>query len=192
VVIAETERLTLRQFTWDDLEEVAAIKADPEVMKYIGTGQPLTPDQVRDLFSRWIEDGEYGWSAQTLQRVPQLYRAVERNAHFSSWAMINKNCGKLIGRCGLHAWNLDGQLEVEVGYLLARPYWGQGLATEAARSVRDYAFNRLGFERLIAIICPENIASQRVALKLGMRCEHEAKMKERAVQIFSMSSKIGG
>jgi [ribosomal protein S5]-alanine N-acetyltransferase len=189
VVIAETERLILRQFTWDDLDDVAAIKADPEVMKYIGAGTPLTREQVHDILSRWIEDGEYGWSAQTLQRVPQLYRAVERKAHFSSWAMMEKTSRDLIGRCGLHAWNLDGRHEVEVGYVLARQYWGQGLATEAARTVRDYAFERLGFDRLIAVIHPENVASQRVAQKLGMRFDYETKMKEKTVQIFSINTK---
>jgi [ribosomal protein S5]-alanine N-acetyltransferase len=187
MVIAETERLILRQFTWDDLDDIAAIKADPEVMKYIGAGLPLTREQVSVLLSHWIEDGEYAWTAQTLERVPQIYRAVERKAHFSAWAMIEKTSRKLIGRCGLHAWNLDGKHEVEVGYVLARQYWGQGFATEAAKTVRDYAFDRLGFDRLITVIYPENIASQRVAQKLGMRYEKETVVKERSVHIFSMT-----
>jgi ribosomal-protein-alanine N-acetyltransferase len=186
VIIAQTERLILRQFTWDDLDAIAAILADQQGMKYIGDGAPKTRQQVQDWMTRWIEDGVYGWSAQTLQRVPQLWRAVERNAHFSMWATLDRASGELIGRCGLLAWNLDGHLEVEVGYHLARSHWGRGLATEAARAVRDYAIDRLGFDRLICLIRPDNLASQRVALKIGMRHEKDTTLGERPVRIYSM------
>jgi ribosomal-protein-alanine N-acetyltransferase len=187
VIIAQTPRLVLRQFTWDDLDTIAAVLADPEGMKYIGDGVPKTLQQVREWMARWIEDGEYGWSEQTLQRVPQLWRAVERNAHFSMWATLDKPSGQLIGRCGLLAWNLDGQLEVEVGYHLARPYWGRGLATEAARTIRDYGMDRLGFDRLISLITPDNIASQRVALKIGMQHEKDILVRNRSVRLYSIT-----
>lgn len=187
MVIAETERLILRQFNWNDLDNLIAIKSDPQVMKYIGAGTPLTPEQVRELLGRWIEDGEYRWSAQRLQRVPQLGRAIERKAHFSAWAVIEKTTGELIGRCGLHAWNLDGQLEVEVGYVLARRFWGHGFATEAALTVRDYGMDRLGFDRLIAIILPQNTASQRVARKMGMQPEKDTTVNDLPVNLFSIT-----
>jgi [ribosomal protein S5]-alanine N-acetyltransferase len=187
VIIAETDRLILRQFTWDDLDAIAAILADPEGMKYIGAGVPKTREEVSSWMTVWIEDGVYGWSPKTLQRVPQLLRAVERNAHFSMWATIDKASQQLIGRCGLLAWNLDGQLEVEVGYHLARPYWGRGLATEAARTIRDYAIDRLGFDRLISIINPDNIPSQRVAQKIGMCHEKDTLVRQMPVRIYSMT-----
>jgi len=186
VIIAQTERLILRQFTWDDLDAIAAILADQQGMKYIGDGAPKTRQQVQEWMTRWIEDGVYGWSVQTLQRVPQLWRAVERNAHFSMWATLDRPSGELIGRCGLLAWNLDGQLEVEVGYHLARPYWGRGLATEAARAIRDYGMDRLGFDRLISLIRPDNIASQRVALKIGMQHEKDITLHQHSVRLYSM------
>lgn len=187
MIILETDRLTLRQFTWDDLDDIAAILADPEGMKHIGPGTPRTRDEVKPWMSKWIEDGEYAWSAETLARVPQLKRAPQRNAHFSMWATLDKPSGKLIGRCGLLAWNLDGELEVEVGYHLAREYWGRGLATEAARSIRDYGMDRLGFDRLISIIKPANTASRRVAKKNGMRHERDSMVNQWHVCIYSIS-----
>jgi len=171
----------------DDLDAVAAIKADPEVMRYIGTGQPAKRDEVVAMLSRWMENARYGWSEETLKCVPQLYRAVERQAHFSAWAMILKSTGELVGRCGLSAWNLDGALEVEVGYVLARRFWGQGLATEAATAVRDYGMDRLGFDRLIALIQTGNIGSQNVAKKIGMRYEKDTKVGGKDCMIFSMT-----
>jgi [ribosomal protein S5]-alanine N-acetyltransferase len=187
VIIAETQRLILRQFTWDDLDTIAAILADPQGMKFIGNGVPKTLQEVREWMTRWIEDGVYGWSAETLQRVPQLWRAAERNAHFSMWATLDKPSGELIGRCGLLAWNLDGQLEVEVGYHLASAFWGRGLATEAAKTIRDYGMDRLGFDRLISIIKPDNLASQKVALKIGMHHEKDTMVKQWPVRVYSMS-----
>jgi ribosomal-protein-alanine N-acetyltransferase len=89
------------------------------------------------------------------------------------WATIFKETGRFIGRCGLLPWTIDGQLEVEVAYTLAQEYWGLGLATEAARGIRDYGFERLGLSRLICLIDPANQASRRVAEKIGMRLEKE-------------------
>jgi ribosomal-protein-alanine N-acetyltransferase len=187
VIIAETDRLVLRQFTWDDLDAIASILADPIGIKYIGTGVPKTRDEVRQWMTVWIEDGQYAWSPQTLQRVPQLLRAPEGKAHFSMWATIDKSSGELIGRCGLLAWNLDGQLEVEVGYHLARSHWGKGLATEAARVIRDYGLDRLGFDRLISIINPSNLPSQRVAQKIGMQHEKDTLVRQLPVRIYAIT-----
>jgi ribosomal-protein-alanine N-acetyltransferase len=187
VTVAETPRLILRLFTVEDFDAIAEILADPVGMKFIGSGTPNAPEQTRLWLAKWLDNNKYNWSEETLKRVPQLLRAPQRNAHFGMWAMIDRASGELIGRCGLLAWNIDGQLEVEVGYHLARSRWGHGLATEAARAVRDYGFDRLGFDRLISIIKPENIASQRVALKNGMRHERDTLVTEWPVRVFAMS-----
>jgi len=79
-----------------------------------------------------------------------------------------------MGYCGLFYFpDVGGQPETEIGYRLARAYWGRGYATEAARAVRDYAFDTLRLQRLIAMIDPQNGASIRVAEKLGMVYEKE-------------------
>ncbi|MDQ2691068.1 MAG: GNAT family N-acetyltransferase, partial [Chloroflexota bacterium] len=78
------------------------------------------------------------------------------------------------GYCGLFYFpDVGGKPEVEIGYRLRRSAWGKGFATEAACAVRDFAFNSLGMQRLIALIDPDNIASIRVAEKLGMQYEKD-------------------
>jgi RimJ/RimL family protein N-acetyltransferase len=87
------------------------------------------------------------------------------------WATIHKETGKFIGRCGLLPWEIDGKLEVEIAYLLDKSFWGQGLATEAAKGILRYGFETLKLSRLICLIDPENIASQNVAKRIGMTLE---------------------
>jgi ribosomal-protein-alanine N-acetyltransferase len=78
-----------------------------------------------------------------------------------------------MGRCGLLPWTIDGRPEVEVAYTLAKEAWGRGLGTEAAQGILDYGFEQLGLARLICLIHPSNLASIRVATKIGMTLERE-------------------
>jgi RimJ/RimL family protein N-acetyltransferase len=101
---------------------------------------------------------------------------------FGQLAVVRKEDGAFMGRCGLLVWDsstwtittlpeAEGPIEIEVGYLLGRDYWGRGYATEAATAVRDWAFANLDLERLIALILPGNERSAAVARKLGMKPE---------------------
>jgi ribosomal-protein-alanine N-acetyltransferase len=186
MVVIETDRLLLRHLAWDDLDALAAVMGDAEVMRHVGTGKPKTREQTRRLMEHWIADARRDWDALTLERLPQLRRAAERGADFGLWATVHKPDRRLIGRCGLLAWDLDGRPEVEVGYLLARRYWGRGLATEAARAIRDHAFDRLGFDRVISLIHPANVASQRVAEKSGMRHERDAVVHGTTARVYAI------
>lgn len=150
-VVLETPRLLLRQLTMDDLDALAALYRDPDVRRYFPDGT-LTHDEAREELA-WIIDVYYG------------------RYGFGLWATIHKESGEFIGRCGLIPWTIDGRAEVEVAYLLARPYWGQGLATEAAQAIMRYGFDELKLSRLICMVDPENLASQRVAEKIGMVLE---------------------
>ncbi|MBK6326205.1 MAG: GNAT family N-acetyltransferase [Chloroflexi bacterium] len=76
-----------------------------------------------------------------------------------------------MGRCGLLPWTIDGQDEVEVAYTIAPSHWGQGLGAEAAQAILDYGFDTLGLTRLVCLIDEENVASIRVAGKMGMAFE---------------------
>ncbi|MCH8293939.1 GNAT family N-acetyltransferase [Candidatus Poribacteria bacterium] len=153
MVIVETERLVLRQFCLSDADAMNRVFGDPEVMRF-GDGVQ-TPE--------WVED----WLSRRLQN----YR---RKSGIGPWAVIEKGNKEAIGHCGLFYFpDVCGQPETEIGYRLARPYWGRGYATEAAQAVRDYAFNTLGLPRLIAMIDPQNVASIRVAEKLGMYYEKD-------------------
>ena len=148
----ETSRLRLRMFTPDDLEALSLITGDAEVMKYLGTSGPRTREKTKNtidaILRHWDQHG------------------------FGIWALDHKADRRLIGWCGLQM--LEKTPEVEVAYLLARAYWNQGLATEAARASIEYCFNELKLDRVVAIARPENVGSYRVMEKLGMKYERDA------------------
>lgn len=152
-VILETPRLLLRHLVLDDLYQLFALYRDPEIRRYFPEGV-LSLEETRE---------ELEWHMHGHPRYPQL----------GLWGTIHKESGRFIGRCGLLPWEIDGRLEIEIAYLLDKSFWGQGLATEAARGILEYGFDKLGFPRLICLIDPDNIASQRVAEKIGMTLERK-------------------
>ena len=155
--IAVTKRLILRHFHILDVEPMYQVFGDPEVMRF-GDGV-----QTRE----WVEN----WLRTCLERYYQTWG-------FGPYAVVEKHSQNVIGYCGLFFFpNIDGQPEVEIGYRLVRSAWGQGYATEAAGAVRDFAFNVLGLKRLIAMIDPANIASIRVAEKIGMHYEKDVMLE---------------
>jgi ribosomal-protein-alanine N-acetyltransferase len=180
MVSLETERLLLRAPVADDAEALAPMYGDPEVMRYVGDGRPLTRAEtarsVKRMIQRWEADG------------------------FGLFTTVRKEDGAVIGRVGLLVWNADtwepttraesedGRTEVEVGYTLGRDYWGQGYATEAAGAVRDYALRELGADRLIALIIHGNTASENVAQKLGLRYERDVLLGRREAQLFALDT----
>ncbi|MEG4853987.1 GNAT family N-acetyltransferase [Microcoleus sp. B5-D4] len=159
----ETARLYLRQFRPEDLDDLYRIYSDPETMKYL-TGvrtREATEIAIHTMLKRW-----------------------EQN-NFGMWALVHKIDCKMIGRCGLAF--LDQTPEVELGYALDKVYWNQGLATEASLASLNYGFKILDLERIVAIARPENIASQRVIQKVGMKYEKNAHYYETDVLYYSIS-----
>lgn len=147
--ILETPRLALREMTRDDLDFVAAMLADPEVMRYYA--------------KRYSRDEAAAWVDRQLDR----YRGHGRGL----WLAVDRMSGEPVGQVGLIAPRYETVPEDEIGYLIHRPYWRRGLASEAASGVRDYAFETLGQSRVVSLIRAENVPSQGVALKIGMRRE---------------------
>ena len=96
--ILETARLLFRRLTMNDLDSLAELYADPEVMRYVGEG---TREKLRFLIEAEARQG------------------------FGVWATVERSTGRFIGRCGLAVWNVEGRREVEVLYLLGRAHWGQ-------------------------------------------------------------------
>jgi RimJ/RimL family protein N-acetyltransferase len=91
---------------------------------------------------------------------------------------VSKTHSAVLGYCGLfHFPDIDGQPEIEIGYRLSRSFWRQGYATEAVLAVRDYGFNVLCLPRLVALIDPQNVASIRVAEKVGTKYEKDVMME---------------
>jgi RimJ/RimL family protein N-acetyltransferase len=143
----ETSRLRLRPFTPADLEELSAITADPEVVRYIGDGSPLSRDE-------------------TWRNLSGIINNFARRG-YGRWAVVGKAGGALLGYCGLT--QLPESPGVELVYLLARGAWGRGIATEASRACLRYGFEELGLERVYALTMPDNLRSRRVLERVGMR-----------------------
>jgi RimJ/RimL family protein N-acetyltransferase len=146
----ETARLRLRIFNFADLDALAVIFSDAEVMKYMGTeGKPMSRHETKRDLSIFVSDWEkYG---------------------FSRWAVCLKESGRLIGCCGLKL--LEGTPEII--YVLARDYWGRGYGTEAAKASLRYGFECLGLDQIVAVTRHENFGSRRVMARIGMRYEKE-------------------
>jgi RimJ/RimL family protein N-acetyltransferase len=147
-----TARLAFREMTPGDLDDMAGLLGDPQVMRY------YPRPHSREEASAWI-----AWSQR-------LYR----DHGFGLWLLTLRNGGEFVGDCGLTPQQVDGVTEIEVGYHIRSALQGRGLATEAAAACRDYARDVLGLERLIAIIDPRNRPSQRVAEKLGLVVERDS------------------
>lgn len=167
MLILETERLALRRLQPADLDALAALYSNPEIRRYFPSGT-RTREETRE---------ELEWFLDAYARRPEI----------GLWATIDKPTGRFIGRCGLLAWTIDGREEIEVAYLLDKAFWGQGLATEAARAIAAYAFERLGVPRLICLIHPQNQASINVARRLGMAFEQAREDEKGPYLVFAMS-----
>jgi RimJ/RimL family protein N-acetyltransferase len=94
---------------------------------------------------------------------------------------------QLIGYCGFLHWHLDGIDEIKIGYRLHPDYWNKGVATEAARAVRNHAFANLNLPRVISLIHPDNLPSRRVAAKIGMKPERETVFRGFPAQVFAIT-----
>jgi RimJ/RimL family protein N-acetyltransferase len=165
MMITRTERIELREFVADDLEETFRFMGDPVVMEY----------SLRGPYSR--ED-----TRAFLDRCALSYR--ERG--MGLWALVHRQSRELFGYCGFFFQVVDGEDEVELGFRLRPDYWGRGLATEAARACRDLAFHRFGLKRLISLIEAENTSSSKVAVRVGMHLEKETLFKNIPVHVYAM------
>lgn len=151
-----TDRLTIRSISMDDLPAFCEVFTDPAVMRYIGDGSIRDPDTIRDRMRQAID--------------------LEQKTGLAFWtALLNKPdpaagapAGAIIGDCGLVPIARIGP-EIEIGYRLARRFWGRGYATEAARAVLHHAFTTLRLDKVIAVTIPENYPSQHVLAKIGLR-----------------------
>lgn len=172
--ILETTRLILRRPVLADLDAYYALYRDPEMRRYfppegVSPDKTLTYDETRE---------EVEWFLNGHPQRPEL----------GLWATILKENGQFIGRCGLLPWTLDGQDEVEVAYMIDKRYWRRGLATEAARGIRDHAFATLGLQRLVSLVYPDNEASIKVATNIGMAFEKECVDEFGPFWVYSIST----
>jgi RimJ/RimL family protein N-acetyltransferase len=165
--ILETPRLVLRRLLPGDLDSLFRLYRDPEIRRYFPDGT-LTYEQTKEELE-WFLDGH--------PQHPEL----------GLWAALHKESNAFVGRCGLLPWTIEGRPEVEVAYLLDKAYWGQGLGTEAARAILHYGFEQLDLSRLICMVYPDNQASRKVALNIGMTLEKEMEDEQGPYLLYSAS-----
>jgi RimJ/RimL family protein N-acetyltransferase len=156
---ATTSRLRFREMTADDLEAMAAMLGDPDVMAYYPA--PMTRQEA----AAWIAWNERNYA----------------DLGYGLW-ILETHDGEFVGDCGLTWQRVGGAARLEVGYHVRRDRQGLGYATEAAAACRDFARDVLGASELVAIVHPENIASRRVAEKLGMRRAGDEPVRPGAVR----------
>ena len=150
-MILETERLILDTWQSADWTAFRPIATDVEVMRYITGGVPWNDDQIRSFVDLQIES--------------------HRTQGFCRWKLLQKPDQNLIGFCGVGLWRHT--VELEIGWWLAQPYWGRGMATEAALVALRDAFERVRLSRIVSIAMPENKASTRIMEKLGLEFDSE-------------------
>ena len=146
----ETERLVLRRFTADDVDDLVALDSDPAVMRYINGGRPTSRDEIES------------------EVLPAFLAYYERYAGYGFWAAVERSTGRFVG--WFHFRPVQGAPtdEVELGYRLRRSAWGKGYATEGSRALIDKGFSEFGVQRVFASTMVVNVASRRVMEKAGL------------------------
>jgi RimJ/RimL family protein N-acetyltransferase len=175
----ETERLVLRKPELGDLDGYVELWGDPDVMRFLG-GHTLPPDEVPQAMERNL--GQW-----------------ERHG-VGLFSVLRKEDERFVGRIGYLLWDtdrwenavravLEGDLELEIGWTVLSPFWGKGYATEAANACRDNAFSELGRERIISLIEPANLASIRVAEKIGESYKRDVQLSWGTVGLYSLGKR---
>ena len=158
----------LRWLLPSDVGALFALYRDPEVRRYFPDGT-LTYEQTQQGLD-WLLNGRH-------LNPPGL----------GHWATLDKQTGEFIGRCGLVLQKIEGCEEMDLSYLLAKAYWGQGLGTEAAQAMARYGFEPLRLPRLICMIDPANQASIKVAQNVGMTLERAGVDEEGPFLLYLMT-----
>jgi [ribosomal protein S5]-alanine N-acetyltransferase len=146
-IVVETARLRIREMVPGDLDFVATMLADADVSRYYERRFSRADAQV------WLDR--------------QLARYA-RDGH-GLWLLESRQTGEPLGQAGLAIQQVEGERHPEIGWLLHRPWWGHGYATEAGAAARDLAFERWRYRYVISLIRPENARSRAVAERLGMQ-----------------------
>lgn len=160
-----TERLIFRDWQPGDLELFHSLCSDPNVMRFVGDGSPWS----------WVK------TQQFIDRVCEMTKSLG----FCQWPLIDRATAVLIGSCGFVPAD-DG---AEIGWRLAKTFWGQDWATEAVRTVLKHGFDTLRFPRIVAAVQASNRASIRVVEKIGMRLESSFQRNGRDVLLFSIDGR---
>ena len=150
-VFLETQRLVLRRFSRDDVDNLVSLDADPDVMRFITGGVPTSRDEIEN------------------EVLPAFLGYYERYQGYGFWAVIEKETGEFLGWFHFRPRAGAATGEVELGYRLRTSAWGKGYATEGSRALIGKGFTELGVQRVTAEAMAVNTASRRVMEKAGLR-----------------------
>jgi RimJ/RimL family protein N-acetyltransferase len=164
-MIFQTTRLMFRFLEPSDFENLFGLYCDPEIRRYF-------PDGVRT-------------EEQTREELEYFLHGHPRDPRLGLWATVEMATGSFVGRCGLLPWEIDGVLEIEIAYMIAKERWGEGFGAEAAVGLVDYAFQSLSLPKVIALIDPDHEASIRTAQRAGLTYEKETTMDGLPTSIYS-------
>ncbi len=160
----ETTRLALREFVASDIDDLARMEADPLVARYVGDGTPMARAAAEAGLRR-------------IRRYGRLY------ADLGIWHATRVDTGAFVGWFALKY--AGKSADVEVGYRLCRDAWGRGYATEGAKELVRFGFDSLGLARIIGVTHPDNVASQRVLAKAGLRDAGWGRYYDRDLRLFA-------
>lgn len=159
-IVIETERLILRRLKVIDLEELAGLQADPDIVRFMGPSDRYG--------AQWLGGVDQDWQEWGYGRI----------------AIVERNTGLLLGRTGIKY--IEQFRETELGWTVRREAWGRGYATEAARACADWAFHTFEIPYLISLIEPDNVRSIAVAKRLGMTALRDDTFLDRPMVVHSI------
>ncbi|WP_174616090.1 GNAT family N-acetyltransferase [Virgibacillus ihumii] len=170
-MMLSTERLILRPYEDKDMDFLMSMLSDPEMVRFIGNGK-IKDEIGAKQFMDWI------------------YSAYEYGSEFGLHVMVLKGEDAPIGHAGLVPQQVEERNEIEIGYWVKRPYWGQGYATEIAAALKNFGLQELAEQRLIALVQPGNVGSQKVAEKIGMKIENQIKLSGQDVFFYTVGESV--
>ena len=161
----ETDRLTFRHIVDSDADALLEMFSDPEVMRFAS--------------GTWNAEEIATWLAKMHERSDDKCMGFR--------AGIRKDTGEYVGHVGLLNQEVEGEPVIEVGYWLVRRQWGNGFAAEGARAFRNMGFEQLGVNKIVSLIHPDNVPSQKVAMRNGMTLERDATWRDMQVHVFAIT-----
>ncbi len=161
----QTERLSFREFKESDISFIFELDSDEKVMEFI---RPPT---------------------KTIEEATATYHKIittrKKDLRFGNWIAVTKDTNEAIGWFCLK--DLDNTAEIEVGYRLKYRFWGKGYATEGAKALIEYGFNKCGLTTIVGVTSQTNVRSQHVLEKCGLQFVKHAFIYETNVRYFAIN-----
>ena len=164
-----SQRLQFENYKEQDIDFLKRLLKNPHMVRYIGEGHVRTDNEIKQ-FLAWILNH---------------YRT---NEHYGLKLLINKETGEKVGHAGIVPQMIEGEEVVEIGYWIDESHWHKGYATEAAIELRDFGLYHLKANKMISLIQEGNIASEKVALRIGMKKEKQIVLNEKSVNVYAINA----